>query len=289
MKKKINVLNGKQYAIVTGASQGLGKSFAYEAAKRGWNLILCALPGSGLPQVTEDIKQHFLCDVIGMECDLVNKEERDNFIKEVITKDLVVTMLVNNAGIGGAIPFMESEYERWSRTIDLNVQTLSHLSYEFASLLKKNAPSYMINVSSLSSFYPMPNFAVYSSTKAYNLHFTLALREELRKDRITVSSLCPGGIYTNIRVIQDVENQGLGGRLSAFYPDFIAKKAIEGVLKNKAIIIPGWFNRFLQFAGTIPSKPLTAKLTGNRWAKARAKKMEDTQYIPDIPGLPTGV
>lgn len=282
-------MDGKQYAIITGASQGLGKGFAYEIAKRGWNLILCALPGSGLSQVTDDIRQHFLCDVVAIECDLVDREDREKFIKEVIKKDLPVTLLVNNAGIGGAIPFMESEYDRWSRTIDLNVQTLSHLSYEFISLLKKNPPSYMINVSSLSSFYPMPNFAVYSSTKAYNTHFTLALREEVKKDGIKVSSLCPGGIYTNIRVIQDVENQGLGGRLSTYYPDFIAKKAIQGVLKNKAIIIPGWFNRFLQIVGTLPTKPITAKLTGNRWAKARSKKMENSQYIPDIPGLPTGV
>ena len=99
MKKKSNFINGKQYAIITGASQGLGKSFAYEAAKRGWNLILCALPESGLPQVTEDIRSYFLCDVLAIECDLVDREDRDNFVREVTSKKLPVTLLVNNAGI----------------------------------------------------------------------------------------------------------------------------------------------------------------------------------------------
>lgn len=278
-----------EYAIVTGASRGLGRSFAFEIAKRGWNLILCDLPGTGIERVKEGLVQHYGCDVQCYEHDLVIESERTKFIDTVHASALPVTMLVNNAGIGGAVPFLESEYAKWSRTIDLNVQTVSHLSYEFVSLLRKNAPSYMINVSSLSSFFPMPNFAIYSSTKAFNTHFTLALREEVKKDGIKISSLCPGGIYTNLNVIKDVESQGLGGKLSTFYPDFIARKAVQGVLRNKAIIIPGIFNRFLQVLGTLPSKPLSARLTGNRWAKARAIKLRKDEYLPDVPGLPTGV
>ncbi len=279
----------KEYAIITGASRGLGRSFAYEIAKRGWNVILCDLPGTGIETVKEGLIQHYGCDVRCFEHDLVIEKERTDFIDKVQSSGLAVSMLVNNAGIGGAVPFLESEYVKWSRTIELNVQTVSHLSYEFVSLLKKNAKSYMINVSSLSSFFPMPNFAVYSSTKAFNTHFTLALREEVKKNGIRVSSLCPGGIYTNLNVIKDVESQGLGGKLSTFYPDFIAKKAVQGVLKNKAIIIPGFFNRILQVLGTLPSKVISARLTGNRWAKARAIKLKKEEYLPDVPGLPTGV
>ncbi|ADN02745.1 SDR family NAD(P)-dependent oxidoreductase [Spirochaeta thermophila] len=252
------------YALVTGASRGLGRAFAEELAKRGFDLLLVSLPGERLPQVADSLRRRYGIDVDALEGDITCSETRAR-IRRILSRYGHLSVAVNNAGYGHPGPFDVWDVEEWEVMLRLNVEATSALSHLVVPFLERGRPSFLLNVASLAGFFPMPFFGVYASSKSYVLHFTLALREELKTKGITVGVLCPGGVLTNARSIEEVRAQGLAGRLSSFPPHRVASYALEALFKGKALIIPGWFNRFLVKISSVVPKELVAAVTGIRW------------------------
>ncbi len=268
--------NRKAFAVITGASQGLGRAFARECAAQGKNLMLASLPGTGLPELAAELRAQG-SEVLYRECDLSLIEGQESLIGMVTGAEKTVDLLVNNVGAGQNGLFDLLPWEGQRRSVELNIQSTMAVTYGLIPQLKKAGAARIITVASLAAFYPMPLFAVYASTKSFLLHWSLALRHELAALGIGVTVLTPGGMYTSEEIRRKVHSQGFAGRLSTMEPETVAWLALKGARRNKAVVIPGMFNKVLWFAGSHAPKSLVAGFIRLRWEKALARFAEDGQ------------
>ena len=255
------------YTLITGASEGFGKALAFECASRKMNLVLVALPGSGLANLSTYIKKNFEVKVVYFEHDLSRKEECYSIFREVNEKRLSVTILINNAGMGGTHFFEERDAEYYCRQIELNVVAPTLLIHMFLEMLEKNAPAFILNVSSMASFFYLPKKQVYGGTKSYLVSFSKSLRRELKRKNVFVSTVCPGGMNTTPMLI--LQNRCLSGisRWSVLNPEDVAGIAMDGLLKKKEMIIPGFWNKFFMIMDKLIPKWLKEKLTDRQMKK----------------------
>jgi len=234
------------YTLITGASIGLGKELALECARRKMNLILVSLPGEDIEGLSQEIRTSFQVSVSYREIDLTKKEQ----VKELvawINANFDVNMIINNAGVGGSCMFTESTVEYLDNMIQLNVSAMVLLIRLLLPELKKHAESYILNVSSLAAFSPVPYKTVYPASKAFVHYFSLGLRAELKDTSVNVSVLTPGPILTNSDVKKRINGQSSYIKFSILTPKRIAEIALKKLLKRKSVIIPGFLNRFNAF------------------------------------------
>ena len=246
-------MRNKNFALITGASEGFGKALALECAARNMNLVLVALPGSGLSSLCCYIERNFNVTAYCLEHDLSNKEECYDLFNEINRLQIRIDTLINNAGIGGTHYFDERDTEFYYKQIELNVVSPTILTHLFIQNLSPYSPAYVLNVSSLASFFYLPKKQVYGGTKSYLVAFSRSLRRELRNKGISVSVICPGGMNTNPQMVfQNLNTHGVS-RWSIMNPEAVAKIAIDGMLKNKEVIIPGFWNKlFMLFDKILP-------------------------------------
>lgn len=232
------------YTLITGASQGLGKHFALEGARRHWNLVLIALPGSGLHQLAHYIAAHYTVQVVVLEKDLCLEQSCTEIFFALKEKGILINRLINNAGMGGSFNFDEKDTAFFSRQITLNTTAPTLLTRLFLDDLKRTAPSFILNVSSLACFFSLPSKQVYSGTKAFLLQFSKSLHRELKEEGISVSVVCPGGMDTRWQLMMEhrLERNWLS-RQSILHPATVAAVALDGLQKGKAVIIPGAWNK----------------------------------------------
>jgi short-subunit dehydrogenase len=256
------------FCLVTGASRGLGLALAEECARLGMNLVLVALPDTGLPEVSHNLAQTYGTEVKYRELDLSEPDSQETLYRWVREERLAVNMLINNAGIGTHGPFFESAPERNRAMIDLNISALVHLTQLFLPELRRQQNAYILNVASLAAFYAIPYKPVYAPTKAFVLNFSLALRAELAGTAVTVSTLCPGGIMTNEECRKLIAAQGFIGRISCHHPEEVARYALRQLLRNRAVIIPGLINKLARILGKMAPLPLTQLFIRSRFHSA---------------------
>lgn len=259
----------KTYTLITGASEGFGKALALECANRKMNLVLIALPCSGLANLAAYIEKNFEVKVFFFEHDLSRKEEYYKIFNEITEKGLSVNILINNAGMGGTHFFEERDAEYYYRQIELNVVAPTLLTHLFLELLEQNTPSYILNVSSLASFFYLPKKQVYGGTKSYLVSFSKSLRRELKRKNVFVSTVCPGGMNTTPMLI--LQNRCLSGisRWSVMNPEDVAGIAMDGLLKKKEMIIPGFWNRLFMIMDKLIPKWLKERLTDRQMKKSK--------------------
>ncbi|MEE1944751.1 SDR family NAD(P)-dependent oxidoreductase [Pedobacter sp. KR3-3] len=237
----------KLTAIVTGASEGLGKSFAFELASRAINLVLVALPNSGLPQLANFIRINFNIEVTEFELDLTQTENCETIFNTLQQQRITADFLINNAGLGNWSWFEEKQIDFYKKQIDLNITSTVLLTRLFLDQINKQQPSYILNVGSLGGRFVVPRKLVYGATKSFISYFTRCLQLEQVNSLVKVSLLSPGGINTKPELL--VLNHALKGisKATILEPEQVAKKAIDGLLKGKKEIIPGQINRLLVF------------------------------------------
>jgi len=234
----------KFYTLITGASDGFGKSLAIECARRKMNLVLVALPGHDLEYLSEFIQKNFQVDVKTFGKDLTNEGECYDLHLQIVDLNLRVNILINNAGIGNTQMFTETPPELFKKQIRLNVLATTLLTSLFLPQLKKNAHSYILNVGSLCSFFYLPKKQVYGATKSFIYFFSKCLRRELINDNVSVSVVCPGGMNTNFHVSLLNRSGNFLSRISILNPEDVAPVVISKMLRGKEVIIPGTMNRF---------------------------------------------
>jgi len=244
------------YTLITGASEGLGRCLALECASRKMNLVLVALPNSGLDKLSAFIRQTFSVDVIFYEDDISTDESCKQLFYFVNNKQVLIRILINNAGMGGTFSFQQRDVDYYSKLISLNTITPTILSRLFLQHLKAAAPSHILNVSSLAAMFCLPQKQVYGGTKSFLLFFSKSLGRELKKDKVYVSALCPGGIDTTPQLIMSHRTSGTWlSKQSVLDPWTVSKIAIKKMLKKKEVIIPGFLNRiFLVLNAAFPQR-----------------------------------
>jgi uncharacterized protein len=255
---------GRSRALVTGASMGLGRAIARELAARGRGLLLVALPGSGLPELGASIARERGLPVDWLEADLTEERSIDRVAALVRDEGLEIELLVNNAGIGGVGPFMELPLRHHEDTINLNILALVRLTRLVITEAAGRYRPRILNVASLGAFYPMPTLAVYSATKSFVLDFSLALRAELEGEA-DLSVLCPNAIRTTDAVGGYVDRFGLLSRLSCMTPEAVARAALDGLERGRAVIVPGAFNRALGAVARLAPRALVTRAIRHFW------------------------
>lgn len=228
-----------QFVLITGASEGLGKSFSIECARRRMDVLLVALPDSGLAELAGFLVENFNIRAFYFETDLSIEENCISLCQYVKVNKYPVNILINNAGIGSLGPFNEQSYLFYIKQIQVNIMATTIITHQLINTLEKNTPSYILNTGSLINFFHMPYKVVYGATKTYIYYFSKSLRQELKKLHIYVSVLCPAGINTTPFQFRTRSQCGFFTRLSYLEPKEVAHYAINKLFQRKDLIIPG--------------------------------------------------
>ncbi|MBU1821375.1 MAG: SDR family NAD(P)-dependent oxidoreductase [Bacteroidetes bacterium] len=238
----------KNYTVITGASSGLGDAFAHEFARRGHPLILVSLPHEGLNGLAGQLASRYAVLVLYYEADMSQRQAIDEFTAWIETQNIKIDMLVNNAGIGGSSAFQEADADYLDRIIQLNVRGTALLTRALIPLLLQNPHAYILNVSSIAAFSPLPYKMVYPATKAFIYSFSVGLHAEFRERGLRVCVVHPGAMPTNPDIKARLDRQGWLGRLSATSPRYVAQHAVRAALAGSTVIVPGFVNQLNYWA-----------------------------------------
>ncbi len=231
------------YALVTGASRGLGRSFAIELARRKKNVLLVALPDDGLPELCEQLNTSYRVKCSYFETDLTLRENIDKLVEWAVT-NFRINILINNAGMGGSMEFELAEKDYLDNMISLNIRALTLITHQLLPELKSHTRSWILNVSSMASFSPIGYKTIYPASKVFVLYFSRGLYQELKSTGVFVSVVHPGPMKTNRHVTKRINLHGFFGRIGLLTTEYVACKSIELLFKGKPVIILGWWNHF---------------------------------------------
>ncbi|MCJ8346897.1 SDR family oxidoreductase, partial [bacterium] len=233
-----------EVALVTGASSGIGYHIAIELAKRSWDLVIVARRQDRLSHLKSEIEDKYQVKVIICALDITNDKSFDDLIKTLQEEDLFVSLLVNNAGFGSSGYFHKLNLQRELNMIDLNIKALMKMCHHFSGKMVKQSRGRIINVASVAAFQPGPGMSTYFASKAFVLHFTEGLHEELSPFGVNCLALCPGTTKTeffDIAEAMDLE----ASPLPSMTASSVAQAALRGMDQSRVIVVPGLFNQVM--------------------------------------------
>lgn len=238
--------------LITGASSGIGRDMARELSKRGYDLILVARDLDKLNEVKKELKTNI--EVVSMDvsnvdnCKKLHEDHKD------------IDILINNAGFGDCGYFTKTNLDKEIAMINTNVVAYHTLTKLYLQDMEEKDSGTILNVASIAGFMPGPLMATYYATKNYVVRLSEAIREELRrkKSKVQISMLCPGPVDTNFNKVADVEFS-----LKGLSSEYVAKYAIEKMLKGKFYIVPGWKIKLAKIGCKIAPTNLVAKVSYN--------------------------
>ncbi len=230
-----------KYALVTGASDGLGKDMSYILSDMGYNIIAVSRNKEKMEENFKNKKNFIIIDM-----DLSSQKNCYNLYNKV--KDKNIEILINNAGYGIFGEFLNTNLDDELNMIDLNIKALHILTKLFLNDMVKNDKGYILNVASIGSFFSSPLLSSYYASKSYILSLTLAIKQELkiRKSSVYIGAFCPSTIKTDFHKKLGLNNiKGLDSYKASKY-------AIYKMLNKKTIIIPGVAKIFPIFINIMP-------------------------------------
>lgn len=221
----------KKTALITGASGGLGKAFCFEHAKHGGDLVIVARSERELLNIRKELEEKYKVSVKIVLKDLAIKGACEEVYEELKTQNIKIDYLINNAGFGGYGNFYERDMNLDLKMIEVNVLALTALTRLFLKDFIADHNGKILNISSIASLMPGPLQAVYYATKAYVSSFSNAVACEIKKTKVTMTTLMPGPTATGFEKTADCENSPLFKNLSS--PEIVAKKGYKAMLKGK--------------------------------------------------------
>lgn len=229
-------------ALVTGASSGLGEEFALQIAPRVGKLVLVARREPLLQQLAERIRARYPQVAVAVfEVDLRDPTGREKLVELLAARGLHPDLLVNNAGLGDYGEFSTADWDKLQAMLQVNIEALTHLTHLLVPEMIRRGGA-IINVSSLASVTPIPDFAVYAATKAYVTSFSEALRIELQEYHIPVVAVCPGPVRTEFGKVsrRSPDSPGIPAKKSFYVAkEQVVAEALTGVERNAARVYPG--------------------------------------------------
>lgn len=259
-------------ALITGASSGLGAEFARQLAPFASALVLVARRGDRLDGLKGELTGLFPnLRVAVYVADLGDEGVRVNLVNWLREENLQPDFLVNNAGLGDHGAFASSEWNRVRAMLDVNISALTHLTHLLIPQFPDGRRAAILNVSSVASFFPLPNMAVYSATKAFVTSFSEALRMELRESGVSVTALCPGPVPTEFFDVATRAGDEKNAPHFKTMPAFVVSQAdavragLDAVARDAARTIPGlWLALGVAAASIVPFWIIRGILTANR-------------------------
>ena len=258
--------NTKKYALVTGATGGLGKAFAYALAKRGYALLLTGRSEEKLLALkTEILTVYNGLEICLYPADLSREDSRVELMEKVKADGYKISLLANVAGADIQKGLAEYTQEKIAFQCRVNFEAAVSLC-RFA--IEERADRLeIVNVSSVSGIYPMPYFAIYSATKGALTSFSQSLREEMKGKNVAVTVVLPGAMPTREDIKAQIKGQGLWGKMAAKTPQSVAESSLKAVRKNKRKCIVGFWNKCMRVATCWLPTSWRLKFIAKRWSK----------------------
>ncbi|MCI0359439.1 MAG: SDR family oxidoreductase [Planctomycetaceae bacterium] len=261
---------GRDLALITGASSGIGVQIARQLAARGIDLILTARRRERLEALAAEltdrsegqISRSEMPTVVVIDADLAASDGPDRLLAELAARNLAPTVLINNAGFGYFDLFLEQSRDEIEAMIAVNLRAATILARELGAQMASRRRGYILSVASFAAIAPIPRYAVYSGAKAYLIAWTQALAHELRKSGVSVSVICPGFTRTEFHDVARHKKTRLM-QLIELTPEQVARAAIRGMERGQLVIVPGWWYKL--------NAALT-RLLPRSWASAMSAK-----------------
>ena len=231
-------------ALITGASSGIGLELSKVFARNKHRLILVARTESKLNELAEELRKSGV-EVLVLAKDLSNSETAKEIFEWCNQKNIEVDYLVNNAGFGDFGFFHESSWGRQEQMINLNITSLTCLTHLFLPAMVKRGTGRIMNVASTAAFQPGPLMSVYYASKAYVLHLTEALANELKGTGVTITALCPGATESGFQSAAAMEESKLvrGKKLPSSLS--VAQYGYTAMMKGKTVAVHGFLNALM--------------------------------------------
>ncbi|MEP1447461.1 MAG: SDR family NAD(P)-dependent oxidoreductase [Paraglaciecola sp.] len=231
-------------ALITGASEGIGRSFAEIYAKNGHDLVLVARNQAKLEEFAQHLQAKYLINVEVFPADLIPIDAAQKLFTTMTLKGIEIDILVNNAGMMQVEKLSLSDSQQLNNLLQLNIQSLVNMTQQFVKPMLARGQGKIVNVGSIASFMPTPNFAAYGASKAFVLSFTEGIAEEFRGTGVTVTCVCPG--MTETKMLNHADG------LEKFIPKFLkadpmvlAAQAYKASMKGDVIFLDKITNKLL--------------------------------------------
>jgi len=254
--------------LITGAGGGLGRVFAMECARRGYDLFLTDISMPALEAIKIGVTRRYDVSVRTEVCDLTDPAAVRSMLDRVALTGLEFDMLLNVAGLDFEGGFTERSSMEISSIININIEATLNLTHEILERRRENNPFYIVFVSSLASMYPMPLKACYAASKRFLYDFGYALGSELAPSGVSVTTLCPAGIATTEESIAAIDAQGFWGGLTTNPVETTVRRTITKALHGRRVYIPGVLNWTLSAAGKLLPRATITWVIRSRWQKA---------------------
>ena len=260
-----------EYALITGASGGIGMELARIAASGNMNLIVLARNSEKLMQLRTELEELYPVKVLAVGCDLTKPDAVEKIASLLNGRGIVPDVLINNAGFGMYGLFDKIGAETETDMIQLNVTSLTELTKIIYRQMRSRGRGRILNVSSIAGFMPGPWMAVYHATKAYVLSFSEALAAEATGSGVTVTALCPGPTETNF------ENRASAGAGIKVFQNFgklptakqVAEYGWKSMMKGKTVAVHGRKFRWMLFFIRFLSRKMVVRITGKMQASGK--------------------
>ncbi|HTB30978.1 MAG TPA: SDR family NAD(P)-dependent oxidoreductase [Bacteroidia bacterium] len=235
------------YALITGASKGIGKEFAVSLAKRKYNLLLVARTEPLLSEIAKELEEKYKISVQYNAIDLSAADAADDILTWCQKGGFDISVLVNNAGYGLVGAFEKLSLDEQLNMMWLNMSTMVQLTHHTIPLLRRHSgKSYVLNVASTAAYQAIPYLGIYAASKSFVLLFTRALRHEMMGSNVSVTCLSPGAVETHFMERAGMDKMEKIAKQAAKFnmqPDVVAEFGIKAMLNGKAEVIPGFVNK----------------------------------------------
>lgn len=256
------------YTLLTGASSGIGYELAFVFARHKRNLILVARSEDKMQELKKNIQAQFQVDVQVVPFDLAQQNSAQKIFDLIQSQKWSIDCLVNNAGFGDHGPFVESSPQKITEMIQLNITTLTNLTRLFLPAMIQNNSGQILNVASTAAFQPGPLMSVYYATKAYVLHFSEGIYEELKGTGVTVTALCPGPTTSGFQKAANLQDVPLFDLMKAPDSKSVAEYGYKSMQNGTIVAVHGFLNS------------ITAAIVGflpRTWARQLAMRLQQSK------------
>src|SRR6266849_1699758 len=247
------------FALITGASRGLGMAFARALAGRHYNLVLVARSPEPLHGFASELRRSTPASVIDIQVDLSTPGAGQILAEQLSRGDIPINLLVNNAGFGLRGEFRDLSLARQLEMLRLNNEAIVELTYSLLPGMLERRQKGIINISSTAGFQPIPFASAYSATKAFLTTFSLALEQELRSVGVCVVTVCPGRLHKkqNGDSAQPAKEKWAGICQS---PEEVVQEALRVLANAGGLAVPGAINKFSVFAQRLIPRRVVPRL-----------------------------
>lgn len=251
--------NQQQYALITGATTGIGYELAKLFAKEHYNLVIVARSEQELNTCANELKQQYGVEVLPIAKDLFNREAPNEVYAEIKAKGIQVDVLVNDAGQGQYGEFVDTDIDRELDIVQLNIGAYLMLTKSFLKEMVARGNGKILNVSSIGSKVPGPYQSVYHATKAFIQSWSEAIRSEVKDKGVTVTTLLPGPTATDFFNKAEMQESKLVQEGSMSDPVKVAQDGYDALMAGDDMIISGLKNKAMIAASNVMPDPMVAE------------------------------